>query len=159
MHRKNINGSKKKVAAENRRARYDYFIENQLECGMALIGSEVKSLRSGKVSIAESYACIENEELWLINSYFPIHSNSISFAHEERRKRKLLVKKKELSRLWHNTTRDSFTLVPLRIFFNEKGIAKILIAVAKGKKLRDKRELQKQRDLNKQKARLMKEQN
>jgi SsrA-binding protein len=159
MSQNKSNASRNKVAAENRRARYDYFVQNQLECGIALIGSEVKSLRSGKASISESYASIENGELWLINSYFPIYSNSVAFGHEERRKRKLLVKKRELSRLWHSITRDGYTLVPLKLFFNEKGLAKILIAVAKGKKLRDKRELQKQKDWNRQKARIMRERN
>ncbi len=146
-----------KAVAENRKARYNYSIETQLECGIALIGSEVKVLRLGQVNIAESYGSIEENELWLINSYFPHYEKSKNFGHEERRKRKLLVKKRELSKLWHSTARNGMTLIPLKIYFNNTGIAKLLIGVAKGKKLVDKRETEKKRDWNKQKARLLRE--
>ena len=146
-----------KVIAENRKARFNYFIETELECGIVLIGSEVKVLRVGGVNISESYASIEGNELWLINSHFPPYTGARNFGHEERRKRKLLVKKRELSKLWQNTMRDGMTLIPLKLYFNECGIAKLLIGIAKGKKLIDKRETQKRRDWNKQKARLLRE--
>ena len=157
MSAKNNKGLKKSTVAENRRARFDYFLESQIECGIALVGSEVKALRSGKVSISESYATVESSELWLINSYFPSYEKTGIFGHEERRNRKLLVKKRELSRLWYRLSRDGMTLVPLKIFFSEKGLAKVLIGIAKGKKLADKREVQKKRDWNKQRARLLRE--
>ena len=152
-----LNNQKNQTIAENRKARFNYFIENKLECGLVLYGSEVKVLRMGGVNIAESYASIENNELWLINSYFPSYSRAHNFGHEERRKRKLLVKKKELSKLWQNTARNGMTIVPLTLYFNENGTAKLLLGVAKGKKLVDKRETEKKRDWNKQKARLLKE--
>lgn len=148
---------KAKPVAENRKARYNYFIETQLECGLALIGSEVKVLRLGLANISESYGSIEQNELWLINSYFPVYEKSKTFVHEERRKRKLLVRKRELSKLWHSTARNGMTLVPLKIYFNKVGLAKLLMGVAKGKKLVDKRETEKKRDWNKQKARLLRE--
>ena len=142
---------------ENRKAKFNFFIEETLECGISLEGSEVKSLRSGKSSIAESYASVENGELWLINSFIPTYSHSKTFSHEEKKRRKLLVKKRELSKLWQATGRDGMTLVPLRIYFNEKGRAKTLIGIAKGKKVPDKREAEKARDWKKQKLRLLKE--
>ena len=146
-----------KTLSENRKARFNYFIENELECGIALIGSEVKILRVGGVNISESYANVEENELWLINSYFPSYSGAKHFNHEERRKRKLLVKKRELSKLWQSIGRDGMTLIPLKLYFNETGKAKLLLGVAKGKKLVDKRETEKKRDWNKQKARLLRE--
>ena len=146
-----------KIRAENRKARYNYLIESELECGLVLIGSEVKSLRKGNVTITESYANIENNELWLINSSFPTFEKAKRFGHEERRIRKLLVKKKEMSKLWQRVGRDGMTLIPLRIYFNSNGIAKLLLGVAKGKKLADKRETEKKRDWQKQKARLLRE--
>lgn len=148
-----------RVAAENRRARYDYFIEDTLEVGIVLEGSEVKSLREGKANIAESYASVEDAELWLINSYIPpfSHSNSEAFGHEERRKRKLLVHKRELARLWHATGRQGMTLVPMKLYFNEAGRAKLLLGLAKGKKAPDKRQVEAKRDWQRDKARLMRE--
>ena len=146
-----------KILAENRKARYNYFIETEIECGLLLIGSEVKVLRIGGVNISESYASVEDEELWLINSHFPSYQMARNFGHEERRKRKLLVKKRELAKLWHSTGRDGMTLVPLKLYFNDNGIAKLLLGVAKGKKLADKRDTEKKRDWNKQKARLLRE--
>ena len=146
-----------KAVSENRKARYNYFIDTEIECGLLLIGSEVKVLRIGGVNISESYASVEDNELWLINSYFPSYKMARNFAHEERRKRKLLVKKRELSRLWQSTGRDGMTLVPLKLYFNESGIAKLLLGVAKGKKLVDKRDAEKKRDWNKQKARFLRE--
>jgi SsrA-binding protein len=146
-----------KAVAENRKARYNYFIETEIECGIVLVGSEVKVLRLGHVNITESYASVEENELWLINSYFPLYQKAKSFGHEERRKRKLLVKKRELSKLWQRTGRDGMTLIPLKVYFNDTGIAKVAIGIAKGKKLVDKRETEKKRDWNKQKSRLLRE--
>ncbi|MFQ5624396.1 MAG: SsrA-binding protein SmpB [Paracoccaceae bacterium] len=146
-----------RTVAENRRARHHYFIEDTLECGIVLEGSEVKSLRQGKAQIAESYANVEEGELWLINSYIPAYAQAKSFGHDERRRRKLLVSKRELSRLWQNTGREGMTLVPLKLYFNAKGIAKLLLGIAKGKKMQDKRETEKKRDWQRQKARLMRE--
>lgn len=146
-----------KVVAENRRARHDYFIEDDLEAGIMLEGSEVKSLRTGKANIAESYASVEGGELWLINGYIPAYSQAKTFGHEERRRRKLLVSKRELAKLWQGTAREGMTLVPLKIYFNERGRAKLLLGVAKGKKLADKRATEAKRDWQRQKARLMRD--
>jgi SsrA-binding protein len=146
-----------KVVAENRRARHDYFIESDLEAGIVLEGSEVKSLRSGKANIAESYAAVEGGELWLINGYIPAYAQAKAFGHDERRRRKLLVGRKELARLWQGTAREGMTLVPLRLYFNDKGRAKLQLGVAKGKKLADKRATEAKRDWQRQKARLMRE--
>ncbi len=146
-----------KVAAENRKARRNYFIEDDLEAGIVLVGSEVKSLREGKAQIAESYASIEGGELWLINSYIPAYGQAKTFGHEERRRRKLLVHLRQLARLAQNVDREGMTLIPLKLYFNEKGVAKLQLGIAKGKKLHDKREVDAKRDWNRQKARLMKE--
>lgn len=146
-----------KVVAENRRARHDYFIEDDLEAGIMLEGSEVKSLRTGKANIAESYASVEGGELWLINGYIPAYAQAKTFGHEERRRRKLLVSKRELAKLWQGTAREGMTLVPLKIYFNERGRAKLLLGVAKGKKLADKRATEAKRDWQRQKARLMRD--
>jgi len=145
-----------KVVAENRRARYDYAIEDDLECGIMLMGSEVKSLRTGQSNIAESYAAVENGELWLVNSYIAPYDQAM-FGHEDRRRRKLLVSRKELSRLWQDTQRKGMTLVPLVLYFNHRGIAKLKIGIAKGKKTVDKRATEAKRDWNRQKQRLLKE--
>ncbi len=146
-----------KVIAENRRARHEYAIEEDLECGIMLEGSEVKSLRQGGANIAESYAAVENGELWLVNSYIAPYNQAKTWGHEERRRRKLLVSKKEMSRLWNATQRKGMTLVPLVLYFNHRGIAKMKIGVAKGKKIHDKRADDAKRDWNRQKARLLKE--
>jgi len=148
---------KVKSVAENRKARYNYFIEDELECGIVLEGSEVKALREGKAQIAESYANVEEGELWLINGYIPSYAQAKTFGHDERRKRKLLVSKRELSKLWQNIGREGMTLVPLRLYFNAKGIAKLALGIAKGKKMQDKRETEKKRDWAKQKARLLRD--
>ncbi|MDV4168787.1 SsrA-binding protein SmpB [Rhodovulum sp. FJ3] len=144
-----------KVIAENRRARYDYAIEEDLECGIILQGSEVKSLRDNPSNIAESYASVEDGELWLINSYIAPYEQAKTWGHEERRKRKLLVSRKELARLWADTQRKGMTLVPLVLYFNHKGIAKLKIGIAKGKKVADKRATEAKRDWNRQKQRLL----
>ncbi len=146
-----------KTVAENRKARYNYAVEDTLECGVVLEGSEVKSLREGKANIAESYANVEDGELWLINSYIPTYEQAKTFGHEERRKRKLLVSKRELGKLWQGIGREGMTLIPLKMYFNDRGRAKLLIGIAKGKKLQDKRETEKKRDWDKQKARLLRE--
>ena len=146
-----------KLIAENRRARFDYFIESDLECGIVLTGSEVKSLRTGQSNIAESYASVEGGELWLINAHIATYLQAGVFGHEERRKRKLLVSRRELARLWQAVGREGMTLVPLTLYFNEKGRVKLKIGVAKGKKLADKRETDAKRDWNRQKERLLKQ--
>ena len=146
-----------KVIAENRRARFDYAIESDLECGVVLLGSEVKSLRNGGSNIAESYAQIENGELWLVNSYVAPYEQAKTWGHQERRKRKLLASKKELSRLWNDTQRKGMTLVPLVIYFNHTGRVKIKIGVAKGKKIHDKRADEAKRDWGRQKQRLLRQ--
>ena len=142
--------------AENRRARYDYEIEDTLEAGIVLTGSEVKSLRQGKAQITESYASPERGELWLINAHIPEFLQANRFNHEEKRPRKLLVKKKDLARFSQEVERAGNTIVPLKLYFNEQGRAKILIGVGKGKKSYDKRETEKNRDWNREKARLLK---
>lgn len=144
-----------KVIAENRRARHDFAIEEDLECGIILQGSEVKSLRQNSANIAESYAMVEEGELWLTNSYIAPYEQAKTWGHEERRKRKLLVSKKELSRLWNATQRKGMTLVPLVLYFNHRGIAKMKIGIAKGKKTTDKRATEAKRDWNRQKQRLL----
>ena len=146
-----------KVAAENRRARFDYAIEDDIECGIVLEGSEVKSLRAGGANIAESYATVDAGELWLVNSYIAPYDQAKSFRHEERRRRKLLVSRKELSRLWNATQRQGRTLVPIVLYLNHKGMAKLKLGIAKGKKLHDKRDTSAKRDWNRQKQRLLKE--
>ncbi|KNX40320.1 MAG: SsrA-binding protein SmpB [Roseovarius sp.] len=146
-----------KVIAENRRARYDYAIEDDLECGIILEGSEVKSLRVNSANIAESYAMVENGELWLVNSYIAPYEQAKTFGHDEKRRRKLLASKKELSKLWSETQRKGMTLVPLVLYFNHRGIAKLKIGIAKGKKNHDKRATDAKRDWNRQKQRLLKE--
>ena len=145
--------------AENRRARYDYFIEDTIETGIALQGSEVKALREGSANITESYAAVEDGELWLINSYIPpfSHAKSTANSHEERRRRKLLAKKREIARMWQSTGRQGMTLVPLKLYFNDKGRAKLLIGLAKGKRAPDKRATEAKRDWQRDKARLMRE--
>ncbi len=144
-----------KVIAENRRARYDYAIEEDLEVGIVLEGPEVKSLRIGQSNITESYASVEGGELWLTNSYIaPL--DSAMFGHEPRRRRKLLASKRELSRMWNASQRQGMTLVPLVMYFNHKGRVKLKLGIAKGKKTVDKRENTAKRDWNRQKQRLLK---
>jgi SsrA-binding protein len=146
-----------KLVAENRRARFDYMIEDTLEAGIQLVGTEVKSLRSGRANIAESYASTDKGELWLINATIPEYPPAGQFNHEPRRPRKLLVRARELKKLVGAVEREGRTLAPLRLYFNERGIAKIQIALATGKKAHDKREATKDRDWKRQQARLMKD--
>ncbi len=142
--------------AENRRARHDYQIEETVEAGLILTGSEVKSLRSGRASIAESYASEENGNLVLINANIPIYPAARE-NHEPKRMRTLLMKAKERDKYLDMIRRDGYTLVPLSLYFNQKGVAKLSIGLAKGRKKHDKREASKQRDWDRQKHRLLKE--
>ncbi|HEY4191225.1 MAG TPA: SsrA-binding protein SmpB [Mesorhizobium sp.] len=146
-----------KVAAENRKARFNYEVLDTIETGIVLSGTEVKSLRGGHANIQESYASFEGGEIWLINSYLPEYLQANRFNHEPRRRRKLLVSKREMARLSQSIDREGMTLVPLKVYFNDRGRAKLLLAVARGKKLHDKRETEKQRDWNREKGRLLKE--
>ncbi len=147
----------KKIVAENRKARFNYEIIDTYEAGLVLTGTEVKSLREGKANIAESYATDEGGEMWLINSYLPEYLQANRFNHEPRRRRKLLLSKREAHRLQSAINRDGMTLIPLKIYFNDQGRAKLELALGKGKKLHDKRESEKERDWNRQKSRLMKD--
>jgi SsrA-binding protein len=144
-----------KLIAENRKARFAYAIGETLEAGIMLTGSEVKSLRGGKSTIGESYAYARGGELWLVNSYIPEYTQASRFNHEPKRERKLLVHKREANKLAAAIQREGMTIVPLKMYFNEKGRAKLLLGMAKGKKLHDKRETEKQRDWARDKARLM----
>ena len=158
MSKKNqTKGRSDGLVAENRRSRFDYTVEDTLETGLMLVGSEVKSLRNGKANIAESYASLEEGELWLINADFPIYEGANRFNHAPRRKRKLLVSRRERVRLAQQVERAGRTLVPLKLYFNERGLAKLLLGVATGKKKADKRQTEAKRDWQRQKARLLKE--
>lgn len=145
------------LVAENRRARFDYEIIDTLEAGLVLTGTEVKSLRLGKAQIAESYASPEKGELWLINAHIPEYLQANRFNHDEKRPRKLLVSRKQLARLDSEVSRAGNTIVPLKLFFNDQGRAKLLIGLGKGKKNYDKRETERNRDWNRDKSRIMKE--
>ena len=146
-----------RIAADNRKARHLFHIEEEYEAGIVLTGTEIKSLRGGEANIRESYAEERNGELWLVNAHIPEFSHGNRFNHQPRRPRKLLMHRREINRLAGNIQRGGMTLVPLRIYFNDKGRAKIMIGLGKGKKLHDKRETEKQRDWSRQKARLMKD--
>lgn len=145
------------LVAENRRARRDYSVEDTLEAGLILKGSEVKSLREGRANIAESYASVEDGELWLINSDIPTYTAANRFNHEPKRKRKLLVSRRELARLSQATDRAGRTIVPLKLYFNERGLAKLLLGIATGRKSHDKRDVEAKRDWDRQKARVLRE--
>jgi SsrA-binding protein len=145
------------LIAENRKARHEYFITDSFEAGIMLLGSEVKSLRVGQTNIAESYASFEEGGLWLINTYIAEYKGATLFQHDPRRKRKLLMHAAEIKKLKLATERKGMTVVPLEMYFNKKGIAKVKIGLAEGKKLHDKRETEKKRDWNREKARLMRE--
>jgi SsrA-binding protein len=144
-----------RVAAHNRRARHNYEIGDTLEAGIVLTGSEVKSLREGRATIAESYAKAENGEIWLINAHIPEYKQAGPFNHEPTRPRKLLLKNREIAKLIGATERAGMSLVPLKLYFNNRGVAKLEIGLGKGKKHYDKRETEKNRDWNMQKARLL----
>ena len=154
MAKKDKSDPNYKVIAENRRARFDYAIEDDIECGIVLTGSEVKSLRENSANVAESYAEVKDGELWLVNSYIAPYERAM-FSHMERRRRKLLVSKRELARLWNDTQRKGMTIVPLVMYFNHKGFVKLKIGIAKGKKNHDKRATEAKRDWSRQKQRLL----
>jgi len=150
-------GGNRKVVAENRKARRNFEIEETFEAGLMLSGTEVKSLRSGKANIAESYASDEGGELFLLNAHIPEYAQASRFNHAPRRPRKLLLNRKEIHRLMVGIQREGMTIVPLKLYFNTRGIAKLEIALAKGRKLHDKRQVKRKRDWDRQKARLMRE--
>jgi SsrA-binding protein len=146
-----------KAIAENRRARYDYFLEDNIEAGLVLTGTEVKSLRGGRANIAESYAAVEGREIVLINADIPPYGNANRFNHEPRRPRKLLLHRKQIDKLIGAVQREGRTIIPLKLYFDDKGKAKLEIALAKGKKNHDKREATAERDWQRDKARLMRD--
>jgi len=146
-----------RVVSENRKARYNYEIVEHFEAGIALTGTEVKSLRQGKATIAESYAGPSGDDLFLFNANIPEYLQANRFNHEPRRPRRLLLHRKQINKLIGATQRDGFTLIPLKIYFNERGRAKVDIGLGRGKKLHDKRETEKQRSWNREKSRLMRE--
>ena len=146
----------RKVVADNRKARFNYEIIDTFEAGLVLTGTEVKSLRSSKANIQESYAAPEQGEIWLINSHIPEYLEANRNNHEPRRRRKLLLNKREMARMAQAVEKQGMTLVPLKLYFNDRGRAKLEIALAKGKKLHDKRDTEKQRDWNREKQRLLK---
>ena len=149
--------SNRKLIAENRRARYDYFLDDAVEAGLVLTGTEVKSLRQGRANIAESYAAVEGREIVLINADIPPYGQANRFNHEPRRPRKLLLSRRQIDRMIASVQREGRTIVPVKLYFNDKGLAKLEIALAKGKKTHDKRETEAARDWQRDKARLMRE--
>jgi SsrA-binding protein len=147
-----------KLIAENRRARFDYFLEDTFEAGLALTGSEVKSLRNGKANIAESYAAVEGDQVVLINADIPRYAQAgPHFNHEPRRPRKVLLHRRELDKLIGAVNRDGRTIIPTKLYWNEKGFAKLELSLAKGKKVHDKRETVAERDWQRDKARLLRD--
>jgi SsrA-binding protein len=149
----------RRSVAQNRKARHDYFIEDTLEAGMQLLGSEVKSLRSGRASIAEAFAAEKDGDLYLLNAHIPEYESANRFNHAPRRPRKLLLHKKESERLKGRINREGMTLVPLAIYFNARGIAKCQLGVAKGKHKSDKRQTIKERDWQREQARVLRARN
>ena len=146
-----------KIVADNRKARFNYEIGESFEAGVALTGSEVKSLRQGRANIAESYADSRHGEIWLINANIPEYLQAGQFNHAPKRARKLLLHKRQINKLIGAVEREGMTLVPLKIYFNDRGRAKVELAVARGKKLHDKRETEKKRSWQREKGRLMRE--
>ena len=146
-----------KLIAENRRARFDYHIEDTLEAGIALLGTEVKSLRVGRANIAESYASPEGREIMLINANIPEYGPANRFNHEPKRPRKLLLHRKQIDKLMGAVQRGGQTIVPTRLYFNDKGLVKLELALAKGKKAPDKRATEAERDWKREQGRLMRE--
>ena len=157
MARPRTTSEKLKTVAENRRARYEYFIETVYEAGIALTGTEVKSLRFGEGTIAESYAEIKDGQVNLINANIPEFSHGNRFNHEPKRPRKLLLHEREIEKLHHGVSREGMTLIPMAVYFNSRGRAKVELALAKGKKLHDKRETVKERDWKRDQQRLLRE--
>jgi len=148
---------KTRLIAENRRARYDYFLEDFVEAGIQLLGTEIKSLRAGRANIAESYAAVEGREIVLINADIPPYQQAYRFNHEPRRPRKLLLHRKQIDKLIGAVQREGRTIIPVKLYLNESGKAKLEIALAKGKKVHDKRETEAARDWQRDKARLMRD--
>src|SRR3984893_3553028 len=146
---------KLKVVADNRKARFNYEIGEVFEAGIALTGTEVKSLRQGRATIAESYADARGGEIWLVNANIPEYLQASRFNHAPKRARKLLLHKRQISKLASAVEREGMTLVPLKMYFNEKGRAKIEIALGRGKKLHDKRETERKRTWNRERGRLL----
>jgi SsrA-binding protein len=154
---KPVTGDKVKTVAENRRARFEYYIEDVVEAGIMLTGTEVKSLRVGQASIAESFAEVKDGQMWLINATIQQFSHGNIFNHEPKRPRKLLLHAREIEKMNAAVTRQGMTLVPLNIYFNGQGRAKLELALGKGKKLHDKRDTAKERDWARDKARLLRD--
>ncbi|KQM65830.1 SsrA-binding protein [Sphingomonas sp. Leaf17] len=148
---------KTKIVAENRRARYDYYVEQVFEAGIALTGTEVKALRFGEGSIAESYAEVKDDGVWLVNSNVPEFSHGNRFNHEPKRPRKLLLHEREIRKMHGAVAREGMTLVPLMVYFNSRGRAKVELALAKGKKAHDKRDVIKERDWKREQGRIMRD--
>ena len=146
-----------RLAAQNRKARRNYEIEDTFEAGLVLVGSEVKALREGRANIGEAYAKPENGEVWLVNAHIPEYRQAGQFNHQPKRPRKLLLKKREVVKLIGATERDGMALIPLKLYFNARGIAKLELGLGKGRKHFDKREAEKKRDWGRQKARLLRE--
>jgi len=149
--------SARKLIADNRKARFNYHIDDVFEAGIALEGTEVKSLRSGSANITDAYAGPDGDEIFLFNAYIPEYVQANRFNHETRRPRKLLLKRREINKLIGATQRAGQTLIPLKLFFNDRGLAKVELGLARGKKNYDKRETEKQRDWGREKARLLRE--
>lgn len=147
----------RKIAAENRKARFEFAINDTYEAGIALAGSEIKSLRAGRATIGDSYAAEKNGELYLVNAYIPEYLQAHQFNHETKRPRKLLLHKRQVNRLIGAVQREGMTIVPLKIYFNDRGRAKVELALAKGKNAADKRETAKKRDWDREKSRLMRD--
>jgi SsrA-binding protein len=146
-----------KLIAENRRAKFDYFLEDTVEAGLSLTGTEVKALREGRANIAESYAAVEGREIVLVNAYIPEYGPANRFNHEPRRPRKLLLHRRQIDRMLGAVGRDGQTLIPTRLYFNEKGRVKLELSLAKGKKLHDKRATEADRDWKREQGRLMRD--
>ncbi|ESR23228.1 SsrA-binding protein SmpB [Lutibaculum baratangense] len=149
----------RRIVSENRRARFDYELQDTFEAGIALTGTEVKSLRGGKASLAESYAGESGGEMWLFNANIPEYGPANRFNHEPKRPRKLLLHKREIGRLMGAVNKEGMTVVPLKLYFDPRGMAKLEIAVARGKKQHDKRQAMKERSWQRDKARILKENN
>lgn len=146
-----------RLIAENRKARFNFEVHETFEAGIMLVGTEVKSLRAGKITIAESYAAPQGGELWLVNADIPEYDKGHQFNHERRRPRKLLMARRQINKLIIAIEREGMTIVPLKLYFNERGRAKIEVALARGKKLHDKRDTERARDWQRDKARLLRD--
>jgi SsrA-binding protein len=157
MSKKKKDNSNGRLIAENRKARYNYDFLDSFEAGLVLTGTEVKSLRNGKANIAESYATEENGEIWLINSNIPEYLEGNRHNHNPKRPRKLLLNKKQMHKLINAVNREGMTLVPNRLYFNERGLAKLQIVLARGRKVHDKRRVVKERDWKREQGRLLRQ--